>query len=702
MKKIILMSLLSLIAQVSQAQNDDFGEGSGGPYGSVLYDFVEINDGQFLFATRFGLFKGGLTGDIQPVESEQLTRIHYTRIYKDINGTIWLGANGNSGGSGEHLFYSEDDGLTWSPIDFTYPTMSITDIMEDQNQNLYVSSIYNSGIMMKASGGSEWESITTDIPNKNILDVYVTTSGLLLAGTQNGAYYTEDGGTTWTKAVIDIPNFQYVYNFAELADTVYAATLQGIFKSSDGKTFELTSFNGASQFVTVIDNELYAGGNDRFYKAGESFSSFENLGSKVDAERLKSYNSKFYAFTDALYLYDETTSDWKKQWFDIEYMTDLEILDSGAMVVKSRHDLVYTEGWGEPWRIIFSSESNRTLDQAQDVVASINSTTLFTISKVGQKSTLFKTTDLENWSSLELPDNKIPLELDTDNEKNLYLLTNSGLLRSDNLGNSWTQVISYTIEDQIRRFEIYDNHIFLFSTEGKLLYSMDKGNTTEEWSHGEGLFNDVTRLSDGTWVFAAGVTYTTIDGTEFIESREGMLRTSVNSIINVSDTLYAAYGAGNLGNGVYVSLDSAMTWSRSFTRGLESGAGHNDIDQNKVDGHIYTLNPNTGLYRTIKSSDVATSVETDLQLPSRVSLGHNYPNPFNPTTTIPFKLRESGEVRLELFNILGQRIQILLNQTMNAGTHHYNLNGANLSSGTYLYSLTFNGEKHTKSFVLIK
>ena len=64
-------------------------------------------------------------------------------------------------------------------------------------------------------------------------------------------------------------------------------------------------------------------------------------------------------------------------------------------------------------------------------------------------------------------------------------------------------------------------------------------------------------------------------------------------------------------------------------------------------------------------------------------LYQNYPNPFNPSTTIKFNLPKSSMVKIEVYNIRGQKIQTLLNKKMDAGSHQVEFNAENLSSGVY-------------------
>ena len=99
---------------------------------------------------------------------------------------------------------------------------------------------------------------------------------------------------------------------------------------------------------------------------------------------------------------------------------------------------------------------------------------------------------------------------------------------------------------------------------------------------------------------------------------------------------------------------------------------------------------------------VTTSAPVNNELPTVLALNQNYPNPFNPTTQISYDLPENAEVRLDVFNIQGQRVATLVNTTQNAGTHRVNFNGANLSSGVYIYRLTAGTNVLTKKMTLIK
>jgi len=94
-------------------------------------------------------------------------------------------------------------------------------------------------------------------------------------------------------------------------------------------------------------------------------------------------------------------------------------------------------------------------------------------------------------------------------------------------------------------------------------------------------------------------------------------------------------------------------------------------------------------------------------IPAVTSLQGNYPNPFNPTTNIKFGLKEESKVKLEIYNIRGQKIQTLVNESREAGYHTVTWEGNDSSSktaasGIYFFRLTTDKYSSTKKMILMK
>jgi len=85
-----------------------------------------------------------------------------------------------------------------------------------------------------------------------------------------------------------------------------------------------------------------------------------------------------------------------------------------------------------------------------------------------------------------------------------------------------------------------------------------------------------------------------------------------------------------------------------------------------------------------------------------VLINHNFPNPFNPTTSISFFLNKKSHVSLSIYNILGEKIDELVNADLNSGYHNIEWNATNFSSGIYLYQIKTANSIQTKKCLLLK
>jgi hypothetical protein len=97
----------------------------------------------------------------------------------------------------------------------------------------------------------------------------------------------------------------------------------------------------------------------------------------------------------------------------------------------------------------------------------------------------------------------------------------------------------------------------------------------------------------------------------------------------------------------------------------------------------------------------------NLILPKKTEMEQNFPNPFNPTTSIPLSLAGRSHVRLAVFNLLGQRVSTLINQSLEAGYHKIGWNGRDaagqlVAAGMYFYLLETDGFRQTRKMTLVK
>lgn len=103
-----------------------------------------------------------------------------------------------------------------------------------------------------------------------------------------------------------------------------------------------------------------------------------------------------------------------------------------------------------------------------------------------------------------------------------------------------------------------------------------------------------------------------------------------------------------------------------------------------------------------ESQGVLISVQESWEVPKSFKLYQNYPNPFNPETTIQYELAQPGHVELTIYNLLGQRVEMLVNEVKPEGEHLVEFNGSALSSGVYFYKLEAAGLSQVKKMILMK
>ncbi len=108
--------------------------------------------------------------------------------------------------------------------------------------------------------------------------------------------------------------------------------------------------------------------------------------------------------------------------------------------------------------------------------------------------------------------------------------------------------------------------------------------------------------------------------------------------------------------------------------------------------------------RDVLKANYITGVRNEgrVGLPSSLSLGQNFPNPFNPTTTITLQLPLTTHVSLKVYDLLGREVATLVNEELTPGTYQQTFDAAGLGSGIYFYRLTAGNHSVTKKLVLLR
>jgi hypothetical protein len=163
--------------------------------------------------------------------------------------------------------------------------------------------------------------------------------------------------------------------------------------------------------------------------------------------------------------------------------------------------------------------------------------------------------------------------------------------------------------------------------------------------------------------------------------------------------LESTYGANTGDNGADISD------IEGDAHVLLSGYGFQFV---KADDLVIPYDRDQYLYQILLFLQNTPDQPTDVKTVASTRLEQNYPNPFNPSTTIAFALKERGRVKIDVYNVAGQLVKTLLDETRDVGAYtNVNWNGTDsadqpVSSGVYFYKLVTSNFSQTKKMVLLK
>lgn len=282
---------------------------------------------------------------------------------------------------------------------------------------------------------------------------------------------------------------------------------------------------------------------------------------------------------------------------------------------------------------------------------------------------------------------------------------------------------------------------------GTNVWYMQNGNQPWSgiWVHNDSLSNQLLAMQNGDSVSITGTVAEDFDVTRLQALAPPVIHSSGNPLpppaVLTTNTFGPAAGNGTptaeRWEGMLVQFnnvtlsDSTPTFQEIYEFGVNDGSGQVLI---RRDGrHQYTtttLDPTPGLvlisqgsqisylrgivyysgnyYKVVPrtNADFGTITSVRLQqtseIPAQYGLAQNYPNPFNPATTIEFSLPQNEFVTVNVYNILGQKMETLVEGIQQAGTYSVRFDASRYTSGIYFYSLQAGSFSQTKKMILLK
>jgi len=149
----------------------------------------------------------------------------------------------------------------------------------------------------------------------------------------------------------------------------------------------------------------------------------------------------------------------------------------------------------------------------------------------------------------------------------------------------------------------------------------------------------------------------------------------------------------------------SVSWTFNFTAANQVYTDTIFSAGNSVNGDGFNNSQdrwNFGQRFVVHVIDQVSSVEENNVVVNNFKLDQNYPNPFNPSTMISYSIPQSSFVTLRVYDIIGNEVATLVNETKSAGKYDVRFDASNLSNGVYLYSIKTNNYTSTKKMILMK
>ncbi|REL38484.1 T9SS C-terminal target domain-containing protein [Rhodohalobacter sp. SW132] len=294
-----------------------------------------------------------------------------------------------------------------------------------------------------------------------------------------------------------------------------------------------------------------------------------------------------------------------------------------------------------------------------------------------------------------------------------WLAGNSGeIRRTGDGGETWEELGSGT-DESLNEIRFADNQTgWAVGDEGTIIRTTDGGDTWQEQNSGTDHDLEGLAVHDAQTAWAAGedeIILFTDDGgttwsTQHLAEDISFRTPDLETVFAIDrDTVWAVGGRSSQVALTMFSTDGGLTWARVPV----------PTERSIMDAHFTSAqsgwavaNNGTLLKYTGPEGESETPVSVHPDEPSELvtdlELDQNYPNPFNPTTQIRFSLPEQSNVRLDIYNMLGQRVAVLVNEGKSSGRHTVRFDASGLSSGVYFYRLQTDSQTLARQMMLIK
>lgn len=670
------------------------------------------------------------------------------------------------GTSTQGIFRTTDRGDSWNSLNGTMANFAVNSLFGWDTLLLAgITAGSDKGLYQGYLGGKSWKKFGSPFSNNAIVSI-VRIDTTIFAASTSTVFRSTDRGVTWTSASSGITAGNVINALAVNGTTLVAATAMGIFRTTDLgaswiQTRTNTLYTELSTSISASNGKIYVtnqnggvnAGKDTVYRSTDNGVTWvnvkNNLPSSVYGQYVMAYgDTVFYGMAgDGIYRSTNAGQSWQVDtvglWNKrtISGFIDGNVLYSGASSEYGGNGGLYvsTNG-GNTWTKKFHPLSTGVVNDMQRIGNAI----LVSYNTATDRGVFRSVDGGRSWQRLSLT---VQLSGMTVKGSRIFAGAFSsfagGLMMSADSGATWNPVNTGlpTATTTFYNFALDGDTLYAGLKEG-LYRSTDNGTNWVKWGTGIAASNIYDVAVKGDTMYACngtttmyrslnrGRTWTTLKA-----------NASLNRIDMIGDVFYGFGGTSRFT--VYTGKDTGATWTALNNTALGTSVakffahGNNLIAMADGKGALYSTNSgstwtafNTGLYKSASQVLVAATVLGDTiftalsdggiarrattesgilsvkqrssSAPSTFMLEQNFPNPFNPSTTIRFSVPVASTVTLEVFDVIGRRVATLANGWMQEGTYSVRFDGTGLSSGLYLYRISAANVTQTKKMMLMK
>jgi len=489
---------------------------------------------------------------------------------------------------------------------------------------------------------------------------------------------------------------------------------------------------------------VFFGTSSDLYRIKGKTPSVISTGLHTDASRLYSDNSRLFVATDdTLRWSDDLGASWNTTTYPNVTINDAITLNNNILLATNQSGLIRQNGGTNNWVSSNLGLSSAPMADATSFTVTSEDSVFAGVSYYGVK----KYEGYGIWSYIG-PDSMSITSVASQPDGTVYALIGNSLYRRSTQNYTWQKTnLSDMSGFKMERLFIPANGIlYLQSNEGnrKPLYrSADNGAHWDSLFPGAVIQQLISDGNDRLYATMNGTLYTSSDSGSSWQSLAPYSQGSTIESMNKwgSDSLLA----GTKSNGVYLITSHGTDWIILGNPGENIGLVTGDTNgyvfvYSLANKEAYTWNRNNpkwriitfpdlsirsnlssyrriliddqhkvivwgkdrGIFRSNISTHILPVTQDHTNLTSQFALLQNYPNQFNPTTTIRYMIPTRAHVRLTIYNVLGQRVETLVNKEEVPGQYSVQFNALKLGSGVYLYRLRAGAFVETKKLVVIK